>query len=632
MNALTAKSLTGGNKDALWFWAHTELVLEGDLMKIICLDFETYFDSDYSLSRMTTEAYVRDPRFAVNGAALKLARGDAPQWFAPDQLKAKLHAIDWNDTATIMHHAHFDGLILSHHFGIVPRHYFCTLSMARLLVGNHLGLSLDALAQHFELGSKSAGYLTIGKHWYEMTSWEQSALAEGAKHDVNLTWQLFSKLMPSFPAEEFDVVDMTVRMFTEPKLIGDQKLLAEIWTDEDTRHRDLWARLGVEERQLRSNDLFAELLAERGVEVQYKDGKNGSIPAVAKNDQFLLDLLENEDEEIALLAAARRDCKSSLVQSRAATIGNMAMRGPLAIYLQYCGAHTTRWSGGDGANFQNLRRGSQLRKSIKSPEKYLLAVPDQSQIECRLLNYLAGQHDIVDKFRQGHDPYAGIASYFYNRAITAADKPERGTGKQAELSCGYGCGGAKFQRVAKVGTYGPPVDLSLSEATRFVNLYRGTHPAVVRYWRTAEGVLSALAGGKSGDWGPLRFENGCIYLPNGAPLLYQTLNWHTNEQTGEVGWRRKTRNGWDRMYGAKLVEQTTQALARLTAAQAMLRIRKAGFSVVGCSHDEAWVLVPDDGHSAEAAEYCRREMMQVPEWLPGIPLDAEISVGRRYEK
>ena len=122
---------------------------------------------------------------------------------------------------------------------------------------------------------------------------------------------------------------------------------------------------------------------------------------------------------------------------------------------------------------------------------------------------------------------------------------------------------------------------------------------------------------------------GSIYLPNGSMLRYQ-MEWQQDEDG--AGWQQKTRQGWSRLYGAKLVEQTTQALARLTAAQAMLRIRKAGFPVVGTSHDEAWCLVPDDAHAPEAAEFIRQEMKRVPDWLPGIPLDAEITVGHRYEK
>jgi DNA polymerase len=598
-------------------------------MQIICLDLETYFDREFTLKRMTTEAYIRDDRFEVHGAAIKWNKETPAQWYDARQLEWQLKQVDWNDTGVICHHAQFDGLILRHHFNIAPRHWFCTLSMARLLVGNHLPLGLDALAKHFGLGAKSQAYMFAGKHYAEMSMWERSALAEGSKHDVALTWQLFDRLRREFPAEEYELVDMTVRMFTEPRLVGDRKLLGEIWNEENGRHNDLLRQFGLSEQWVRSNDQFATLLEERGIAVHYKQGKNGPIPAVGKHDQFLLDLLDSEDEEIAALAAARLDLKSSIIATRAAAINSMSSRGNLCIYLLYCGAHTTRWSGGDKCNFQNLRRGHAIRQTIRAPAGFLLAVPDQSQIECRILNFLAGEIDVIEKFRAGGDPYTGIASEFYQRPITKADQPERGTGKQAELSCGYGVGAAKFKRVAKLGTYGPPVTLSDDEAARFVNLYRSTHPAVVRYWRAAERALAALAGGHDYAWGPMTVKDGSIYLPNGSMLRYE-LEWQQDEDG--AGWKQKTRAGWQRLYGAKLVEQTTQSLARLSCAQSMLRICRAGFSVVGTSHDEAWVLIKDDHTAKEAAEFIRQEMCRVPDWLPGIPLDAEVVVDRRYAK
>lgn len=602
-------------------------------MNLICLDFETFFNKEYNLKKLTTEAYIRDPRFACHGAAVKWDAKSKPIWYDRGTLYGQLQSVDWSNTAVMCHHAHFDGLILSHRFDIRPKFWICTLSMARLLVGNHLPLGLDALAKHFGLGEKSMPYhMLSGLHWHEMDAWRKSATAEGAKQDCELTWQCFDRLAKDFPEEEYDVVDMTVRMFTEPHLIGDQQLLGQIWLGEEQRKQELWQRLQVDPKDLRSNDRFALLLQSLGVEVQYKDGKNGPIPAVAKNDPFMQELLDSEDEEIASIAGARIDSKSTTIQTRAAAIGNMAMRGPLCIYLAAYGAHTTRWAGGDGTNFQNLRRRHDIRKCLLADDHHLLAVPDQSQIECRLLNFLAGQDDVIERFRHGHDPYTGIATQFYGRQITKADEAERGTGKQAELSCGYGCGGLKFQRTARLGIYGPPVILDLDAATRFVHLYRSTHDRVVRYWRQADNILAALAGGHSGTWGPMTYRDGRIYGPNGACMIYETLEWHCDAETFETGWRRRTRNGWDRMYGAKLVEQTTQFLARITASQAMLRIRGAGFRVVGTSHDEGWILIPDDNSKDEAAEFCRLEMCKPPEWLPDIPLDAEVKVGRRYSK
>ena len=117
-----------------------------------------------------------------------------------------------------------------------------------------------------------------------------------------------------------------------------------------------------------------------------------------------------------------------------------------------------------------------------------------------------------------------------------------------------------------------------------------------------------------------------IYLPNGAAINYQTLT----RQNG--GWQMQTRHGWTKMYGAKLVENVVQALARVVMSQACLRIRRAGFRPVLSSHDEWSFLVPDDDNKEAALNFIKQEMTRVPDWLPGIPLDCEATLSERYEK
>jgi len=92
--------------------------------------------------------------------------------------------------------------------------------------------------------------------------------------------------------------------------------------------------------------------------------------------------------------------------------------------------------------------------------KYKLLKVDLSQIECRILNTIARQNDVVEKFRAGVDLYSELASQFYGFPVDKSKPAERGTGKQLELSCGYGAGGPTIVRTARAGTYGPPVYLS----------------------------------------------------------------------------------------------------------------------------------------------------------------------------
>lgn len=602
-------------------------------MRIIALDFETYFDGDYSLKKLTTEAYVRDPRFEAHGASIKWGADYPARWYAHRELKHVLAQEDWSSIAIIAHHAQFDGLVLNHHYGVRPHLWFDTLSMARLLLGNHLSTSLDSVRKHFGFPVKRTPYeLFKGWHWRELDKSTQELIADGCCDEVESIWQLFGKLAQAFPPGEYSLVDTTIRMFTEPALRGDIGLLGEIWHEENNRKRDICADLGIKPSDLQSASKFADLLRAQGIEPALKTGKNGPIFAFAKTDDFMKELLENEDERISGLARARLGIKSSGMQTRVETIGGMASRGPLCTYLRYAGAHTGRWSGGDGSNFQNFKRGSLLRKAIVAPPGYALAAIDSSQIECRVLNYLAGQQDVIERFWRGEDPYVDVPSKLYGRVITKADPGERGLGKQAELSCGYGCGGPKFKRTAALGIYGPPVILSEEQSSEFVVLYRQTHPRVVGYWNEAERMLGELVNGKTVQWGPLLIKNHRIYLPTGLMLNYETLEWHVDPETGEKGFRLKTRQGWQRVWGSKLVQHVCEAVARAIVGEAMKRITAQGLRIVGMAHDEIWVLIPRRPGIKAEYNFCLQAMRHTPEWLPGLPLDAEGVIGERYGK
>ena len=274
-----------------------------------------------------------------------------------------------------------------------------------------------------------------------------------------------------------------------------------------------------------------------------------------------------------------------------------------------------------------------------APAGFLLAPIDLSQIECRILNYLAGQEDVIEKFRKGEDPYIGIASQAYGFPVTKTHTKERGTGKQLELSCGYQAGAATIQNTARLGIYGPPVVINMETATRWRDIYRSTHPQVVEYWKTAGRMISRIAGGEPFQWGPMLIKDHKIYGPGGTMLHYETLQFHKPEPNEECQeferdgyWRYQTRNGWTKLYSGKLVENVVQWLARIVMSQAMLRIMALGYRVVNTTHDELLVLIPKDGREQEHLRICEAEMKRTPTWLPGIPLDCEGSLGERYSK
>lgn len=624
-------------------------------LRPVVLDLETYFNDEFTLKKLSTEAYIRDPRFIAHGASVKWSPGTAAVWYDEPELRWQLQQEDWSDVFLICHHGQFDQFILSHHYDVHPAMLGCTLSMARQVLGNHISVSLDSVRAQFGIPAKKTPYnLFRGRHWHEMTRDVQELVAEGANDEVESIWKLFQMMAMSdhhpFPAEEYEVIDSTLRMFVEPCMTADVPLLRKVWQDEAVRKQNLLTKLGIDEKLLSSSDHFAALLRERGVEPDMKPGKplaDGTpkfIYAFAKDDPFMEELLVDEDEEIRSLAEGRLGIKSTLLQTRAETVGWMASRGPVCVYLRYCGAHTSRWSGGDRSNFQNWTNGSEINSALVSPDGYLLGEPDASQIECRLLNYVAGQEDKVDDFRLGRDPYVGVASAFYGEQVY---KPKTGDpryeemnnrrqlGKVVELQAGYGSGGPKIAHTIRVKSKGV-IRLDEAGGMRARDAYRDTHPMVVQLWRFAENVLKQMHVWVSFDWGPMRvqcdMERGTrrIILPNGLHLIYDTLEWYRNDE-GDEYWRLKTRKGWVKLYGAKLVENVIQALARVVVSQAMIRLKHRGYRCVCTKHDSLWLLIPKDGRLDEHKATILEEMSRTPNWLPGIPLAAEFkTIGERY--
>lgn len=593
-------------------------------MNLVTFDFETYFDQDYSLSKMTTEAYVRDPRFKVHtlgvrdpelGIYADPGAGILSSYLTMDPL--------WDRaSAFLCHHAQFDGLILSHHYNIKPAFWFDTLSMARLVFPHAKSHSLKALSELLGLPEKTVPYNDF-KGVRDLSPELYTRVAEGCVRDVELTYEIFTRLLPMVPREELRIIDLTIRMFTEPALRLDRDRLKAYLEQSEIEKEKLLMFCGATKTDLNSSEKFAALIEKLGVEAPTKispiTGKK--IYAFAKTDAGFEELLEHPDERVAVLAEARLGAKSNIMETRGGRMLSMDERGAMCVYLKYCGAHTTRWSGGDKMNWQNLKRGSALRDSILAPKGYVMVVIDSSQIECRMLNWLAGQTDKLDAFREGRDLYSEMASVYFGHTVTKQDKGERMLGKVMILACGYGMGGDKFKTTA-CSMAG--IGLSHQEAKTAVATYRSNHPQVVRLWRKGDGMIKVLLGGRETTWGPMRVANYRIYLPNGAPLDYSNLKLSGDDVMAV------SRKGASKLYGAKLVENVVQALSRVVISQAMLEVAKR-YRIVTCTHDEI-VYLALENEADEAYDFGMDIMKRSPVWAADLPLNAEGGYARNYSK
>jgi DNA polymerase len=618
-------------------------------MDIVTIDFETYYDKDYSLSKITTEAYVRSPLFEVIGVGVKVNDGPVDT-YSGDNPGKFLKSLDYSDKAILCHNTAFDGAILSWLFGIKPKLWLDTLSMARPLHQATVGGSLKALAQFYGLGEKGEEVIhALGKRRKDFTPAELAQYMRYCANDIDLTYALFKKLRKGYPIDELRIIDTTIRMYTEPMVELNGAMLAQHLEIVQEGKQQLLATLGGRGKEyIMSNDKFAKLLRKRGVEPPTKiSGTTGKETyAFAKTDLDFVALQDHHDPVVQTLVAARLGLKSTLEETRTSALLGVSKRGRLPIMLNYYGAHTGRFSGGDKLNLQNLPRGGALRHAIRAPKGHKIISCDSSQIEARMVAYLAGQSDLVQWFREGRDVYSEFATVFYGRKVTKADKLERHVGKAAILGLGYGMSAAKFDLTLKRGK--PPVDLPEEDVERLVRTYRTGYHQIVKLWGECGYALSSMVAGRKGRIGNiLTYDSDGIILPNGMRIRYHGLAANDRQFTYIQDRRMFDRAmksrldgdkkdvgspmipGQSRIYGAMVVENVTQALARIVVAEQMLAIRDAGYHVAFQVHDENVCVVPED--QAEQAEKDIVEIMSTPpSWAPDLPVACEAGMADNY--
>lgn len=611
-------------------------------MKFAVLDFETYYAPDYTLKSMTTEAYVRDPRFKMHCVGIKSmdklpAPGENPaiNTDVMDHNTFKQVAHLTKDFAVVCHKTSFDGLILGHHYGVQPAFYFDTLSMARLIFPHDKSHSLESLAAKFNLPAKTVPYNEF-RGVRDLSAETYAKLSAGCAHDVELTYLIFRSLLPLVPREELRIIDMLIRMFTEPTLRLDYPKMEAYYEKVKLDKEKCLSDLGVTKEDLQSSARFAEILISLGVEPPTKPSPKNpekAIYAFAKTDEAMKELCDDEDDRVSALCNARLGQKSTLNETRCERLLRMCERGALTVPLRYYGAGaSSRVSGEDKVNFQNFPRSGEIRECLMAPAGYVLLVGDLSQVECRMLNYLAGEEWVLQAFREKRDLYSEIASQFYGRAITKADKAERGMGKQVELSCGFGSGGAKIAVTARRGTYGPPVIITAEEGTRWRDMYRNTHPKVCGkggLWQQSADMMGHLFNGTQTTWGPMSIRDKRVYGPTGAWLDYSNLI-YKGQSKGRPDWAVLRRKGEERIWGSKFTQNIIEFLSRTVLESAALKMNKY-YRAVMQTHDETVHLVPE-AEAEQAKVYLEKLLTTPPAWCPGIPLEAEVGYDVRYTK
>ena len=606
-------------------------------MDLITLDFETFYDKDFSLRKITLENYIRDPRFEIVGVGIKVNNGDT-EWASGthEELHDYLHTFDWKNSMVLAHNTMFDGAILGWLFNIRPRIWADTLCIARALHGVEVGGSLAVLAERYRIGEKGTEVLdAMGLRRLDFSEEQLDSYGDYCINDVELTYKLFALMGKNFPKKEMRIVDMTLRMFIEPVLELDLPLLETHLVNVKQRKLDLIESSGVTKTDLMSNPKFAKLLEAQGVtppkKISLTTGKE--THAFAKSDEAFKELLDHENPAVVALVESRLGVKSSLEESRTERFIGIAKRGLLPVPVRYYAAHTGRWGGDDKINIQNLPsrgvNGKVLKKSIVAPEGYVLIDCDSSQIEARVLAWLAGQDDLVQAFLNKEDVYIKMAARIYDIPESEVTAEQRFVGKTTILGAGYGMGAVRFAEQLK--TFG--TTMAPAEAKRVVQIYRESNWKIAQLWRTAQHMLVAMSRGDNFTFGAngiveCKARNGTagIRLPSGLWMKYADLQFEQGERGPEFSYM--TRRGRTRIYGGKVVENICQAIARCIMGEQMLAIARK-HKIALTVHDSV-VCCVEISVEVEAREYIEACMNTTPAWADGLPIACESGIGKSY--
>ena len=655
---------------------------------IITIDFETYYSKEYGLNKLTTEEYIRDERFEIIGVAVK-ENGGQPIWKTGthEEIREFLANYNWEDSFVVGHNLRFDGAILNWIFGIKPKGLIDTMSMATIVHGLTESVSLKNLAVLYNIGEKGTEVLDAKSCLRaDFTDNQLTRYGSYCINDVKLTHSLFLKMLPLFNQNELKLIDLTMRMFTEPCLRINKILLVKHLNSVRDKKQKLLEKANVDKKILMSNPKFAELLKSLSIDPPMKISPTTGKPtfAFAKTDIGFKDLLDHPDERVQILSAARVGNRSTIEETRTENFINIANRGLLPVPLKYSGAVVShRWSGGDGINMQNLPRTSELRRAIYAPSGFKIVVSDLSNIELRLAYWFSNSQDKVEQIRNGVDLYTQSASDITGTPYDEVDKDLRYIFKVVNLSGIYGVGANKMHSILMQGG----VDRDLDEVKNIIYAFRRNNPQLVEAWNDAKEMLTAILNGHSYRMGAggiiesydsryykrqnSRTEsdgssNSCTessHSQNSRMASYRPqpgLNSRT-ESDGILNSRQgmlkpngmllglpnlriiKTKEGretwaYDKKLGRKIIpeyihpaktfQRCIQSLARDIIGEHLLAVARK-YKVVMTVHDELVMVCPDD-EVDNCVEYVRECMQSSPEWCLDLPLDCEIGVGDNY--
>lgn len=665
----------------------------------LVIDFETYFDRDYSLTKMSTIEYIMDNRFELLGIGFNwednssvaacnesLALQSLGFWGKPYLEKnsgVDFHIIDFfkfclgpnlEKCTVIVKNAKFDITVLVEKFGINPPYVVDVDDLLRYYDARMSHRMKDITAM-FKLQEKGNTKEFLGLHYDNMDGIQKNHLAKYCKNDVGIETELFKILLPKLPNPEIElaIARHSLDLYLKPEIKFDFLKAIQLDMDMEMLLYNLVKPTGYSIKEMGGTLSFTKILknalprhrgfpikpGKPGKNMKLLLGKSGFIPALAKDDQEFQELLVHPNSHIRNLCLARQAVKSFPLHRK--RVNRMmaqaqASKGFMRVPINYCGAHTHRWTGGENINLLNLggrgRTGkgihqliSGIRELLRAPEGNTFLIVDAAQIEARLLAWIAGQKDLVSGFANGEDIYSQFASDLFgcevhkpreneSEEVQKEMKIKRGFGKDSILGCGYGLGADTFyKRCMSNEDLQPLFDsgkYNMSFVRTLINTYRGKYSCIPDFWDTVEKLFRYVTRypDKKASYlsGTLRFWNDRgtvnLQLPSGSVLTYRNAT---------AGRGRSIRHRYGALWGGSITENIIQSISRDLLVYWILESEKIGIHIVYHCYDEVVGIV-----KKELAEEKREELLAImsagPKWVKNCPLAAEAILSDIYTK
>jgi DNA polymerase len=654
--------------------------------EVLVIDFETYFDQDYTLKDLSTAEYIADERFEFTGLGLQID-DHTPRFVNGDRVEATIKRLKsrfgkaLHNCTVVAKNNKFDILILAEKFGIYPPYTIDIEDLSRYY-DSRMSQKLKDLAKLLKLQPKGDTMQFKGLHWEDMSPDQRSAMREYCLGDIKDEVELLKILLPMLdnPGTELDLARHTLNLYLKPTFILDIDQSRQIAGGMGKAlSKDLskvaWVLKYRSKAKptipkiLRAKKIFSKILQKEldrvgdGEKVPMKEGKNGLIPATAKNDVGFQLLLVHKDERVRNLCNAKMACTGwPLHQKKVDRMIREAncTDGKLRIPLCYYGCHTGRWSarssGWNPLNLGGKGRGrplhpliGQVRNTLMAPDGYVLLINDSAQIEARELAWVAHQDDLVEDFRNHADPYSKFATKLFQAKVWKVSEEEaktpegktatirRGFGKDAILGCGYGMGSITFYDRCRSNDNLRPLfdsgEYDFDFISKLIQTYRTTYDKIPAFWREIERCFRVTAKyGKTmeyriSDKASLRFEKFdsdlYLWLPSGRKLVYRKAKVRAKDDS--------ISDIHGVMWGGHLTENVIQAICRCLMVHWLMECEKAGIPIVLHTYDELVGCVPEE-QAEEKLKVMDEIMVTAPAWAEGLPLETEGYISKRYKK